>query len=83
MINFNLRPGDIAQLITSIATLIGVLRVGIKVEVLRNATNGIVERLVQTTAKASSAEGHAHGLTEGRQEGIESAAAAAVEKSRK
>ena len=57
--------GEIAQLLTSVATLIYVVRMGRKVEVVHKATNSLVTQLVNTTAKASDAEGHARGLEEG------------------
>jgi hypothetical protein len=60
--------GEIAQLITSVATLIGVLRVTRQVTDVHKATNGIVEKLVQSTATASEAEGRAAGLKQGRSE---------------
>jgi hypothetical protein len=60
--------GEVAQLITSIATLIYVVKIGRKVEVVHKATNSLVGRLVSTTAAASDAKGHARGLEEGRNE---------------
>jgi hypothetical protein len=58
--------GEIAQLLTSVATLIYVVRMDRKVEVVHKATNSLVSQLVDTTAKAADAEGHARGLEEGR-----------------
>jgi hypothetical protein len=55
--------GEIAQLITSIATLIGVLRVTRKVETVHKATNSLVDKLVATTR----IEAHAAGVKEGEQ----------------
>jgi hypothetical protein len=52
--------GEIAQLITSIATLIGVLRVTSKVNKVERSTDGIVEKLVNTTR----IEAHAAGVKE-------------------
>jgi hypothetical protein len=56
----------IASLITSVATLIYVIRMGRKVEVVHKATNSLVNRLVDKAAEAADAEGHARGLEEGR-----------------
>lgn len=53
--------GEIAQLITSIATLVGVIRVTSKVEGVHKATNSLVDRLVDTTRS----EAHAAGVKEG------------------
>jgi hypothetical protein len=58
--------GEAAQLITSVATLIGVLRVTRKVDGVHKATNSLVDRLVKSTAEASQREGHAKGLKEGQ-----------------
>jgi len=60
--------GEVAQLITSIATPIGVLRVTRQVKQVHKATDGIVDKLVKSTAVASEAEGHASGLQQGREE---------------
>ena len=56
--------GEVAQLITSIATLIGVLRVtrkvaqvDTKVETVHAATNSKMDKLLKLTAEASKAEG--------------------------
>lgn len=49
--------GEIAQLITSVATLIGVLRVTRKVEDVHRATNGLVTKLVDTTRDGAFAAG--------------------------
>jgi uncharacterized membrane protein len=57
--------GEIAQLITSIATLIGVIRVTTKVNDVHRATDGIVERLVSSTSDLARNEGHAAGVKEG------------------
>ncbi len=56
--------GEVAQIIVALATLvssIGALLVGWrnsrKIEAVHQATNGITDRLVASTAKASHAEG--------------------------
>lgn len=49
--------GEIAQLITSIATLIGVLRVSRKVEDVHKATNSMKDELVAVTQKEAFAAG--------------------------
>jgi hypothetical protein len=49
--------GEVAQLITSIATLIGVLRVTRKVQEVHKATNSIVTQLVETTKTEAFAAG--------------------------
>lgn len=61
----SLTAGELAQLITSIATLIGVLRVTRKVDIIHTATNSMKDELVASTAKASELEGHAKGLAKG------------------
>jgi hypothetical protein len=58
--------GEIAQLITSIATLIGVIRVTTKVNDVHRATDGIVNRLVDKSADLARNEGHAAGVKEGQ-----------------
>ena len=56
--------GEIAQLITSIATLIGVIRMTTKVEKVHKATDGIVNRLVDKSSDLARNEGHAAGIKE-------------------
>jgi hypothetical protein len=58
----------IASLLTSIATLIYVIRMERKVEIVHKATNSLVTQLIDSTAEASDAKGHARGLEEGRAE---------------
>jgi hypothetical protein len=53
---------EFAQIITSIATLIAVIRTGAKVEEVHKATNSLTDRLVETTRT----EAHAAGLKEGQ-----------------
>jgi hypothetical protein len=64
--NFTLE--GVASLITSIATLIYVVRVGRKVEVVHKATNSLVEGLITSAKREGHAEGLAKGLEEGRNE---------------
>ena len=61
---------DLTQLITSIATLVGVLRITVKVETIHRSTNSLMERLIKTTSDASAASGRAEGLVEGHARGI-------------
>ena len=72
----------IAQIITSVATLataLGSVLVSLRnsrkldsqsqnVEKIEKATNSMKDALVQATAKASEAKGHAAGLEQGRSE---------------
>jgi hypothetical protein len=60
--NFTLE--GVASLITSVATLVYVIRMDRKVEVVHKATNSLVEGLV----KSAKREGHAEGLAEGLEE---------------
>jgi hypothetical protein len=64
--NFTLE--GVASLITSIATLIYVIRMGRKVEVVHKATNSLVAGLVTSAKREGHAEGLAEGLEEGRNE---------------
>ncbi len=66
---------DLAQLITSIAALLGVcgtlfisLRNSRKIEQVHIATNGMKDHLVAVTAAASKAEGNLEGRAELKQE---------------
>lgn len=63
--------GEVAQLITSLATLIaaiGALWIGLrnsnKIEGVRQATNGLTNKLVALTATSSKAEGNLAGRAE-------------------
>jgi hypothetical protein len=56
----------VASLITSVATLVYVIRMDRKVEVVHKATNSLVVGLV----KSAKREGHAEGLAEGHAEGL-------------
>jgi hypothetical protein len=58
----------IASLITSIATLVYVVRMDRKVEVVHKATNSLVVGLVKSAKREGHAEGLAEGLEEGRHE---------------
>jgi hypothetical protein len=53
--------GEIAQLVTSIATLAVALGIRVGVKQVHESTNGKMDKLLQLTASAS----HAEGLKEG------------------
>lgn len=66
---------EVAQLITSIATLLAAIasivmsyRNSLKIEQVHQATNGLTSRLVAVTADASKAEGNLEGRAELKQE---------------
>jgi hypothetical protein len=49
--------GEVAQLITAVATLIGVVRLGGKVKEVHTATNSKMDELLKLTASSSHAAG--------------------------
>ncbi len=67
--------GEIAQIITSIATLLGVagtIYIGVrnsnKIDVIHEATNSMKDELVTVTKSASRAEGNLEGRAELKRE---------------
>lgn len=63
--------GEIAQTITAIAALVGAINSlinGRRIKKVEHATNGLTDRLVNSTAKASLEQGRREGLKEGRDE---------------
>ena len=63
--------GEGAQMITAIAACIGAissLRNSSRLKKVEQATDGLTDRLVKSTDRAATAEGHAEGLAQGRDE---------------